>query len=48
VGRSVSIATTGTNGENRIKARGTSQDEAWHKAVLEAEAVGMAGQFHRG
>jgi hypothetical protein len=36
---------TGTNGENRIEARGASQDEAWHNAVLQAEAVGMAGQF---
>jgi hypothetical protein len=38
----------GTNGENRIEARGASQDEAWHNAVLQAEAVGMAGQFHGG
>jgi hypothetical protein len=36
---------TGTNGENCIEARGASQDEAWRNAVLQAEAVGMAGQF---
>jgi hypothetical protein len=34
---------TGTNGENRIEARGATQDEAWHNAVLQAEAMGMAG-----
>lgn len=34
---------TGTNGENRIEARGTTQDEAWHNALLQAEAMGMAG-----
>jgi hypothetical protein len=34
---------SGTNGENRIEARGASQDEAWRNAVLQAEAVGMAG-----
>ena len=34
---------TRTNGENRIEARGASQDEAWHNAVLQAEAMGMAG-----
>jgi hypothetical protein len=34
---------TGTNGENRIEARGASQDEAWRHAVLQAEAMGMAG-----
>jgi hypothetical protein len=34
---------SGTNGENRIEARGASQDEAWHNAVLQAEAGGMAG-----
>jgi hypothetical protein len=31
--------------ENCIEARGATQDEAWHNAVLQAEAVGMAGQF---
>jgi hypothetical protein len=29
----------------RIEARGAAQDEAWRNAVLQAEAVGMAGQF---
>jgi hypothetical protein len=38
---------TGTNGENQIEARGATQDEAWHNAVLQAEAMGMAGQFRR-
>ena len=33
----------GTNGENQIEARGTTQDETWHNAVLQAEMVGMAG-----
>ena len=32
----------GTNGENRIEARGASQEEAWHRTVEQAEAVGMA------
>ena len=39
---------SGANGENRIEARGASQDEAWRNAVLQAEAVGMAGQFRCG
>jgi hypothetical protein len=29
--------------QNRIEARGATQDEAWHNAVLQAEAMGMAG-----
>jgi hypothetical protein len=33
---------SGANGENRIEALGVSQDEAWHNAVLQAEAVGVA------
>jgi hypothetical protein len=32
---------TGTNGENRIEARGRSQAEAWYRATLQAEVVGM-------
>jgi hypothetical protein len=32
---------TGTNGENRIHAEGRSQAEAWYRATLQAEAVGM-------
>ncbi len=32
---------TGTNGENRIHAEGGSQAEAWYRATLQAEAVGM-------
>jgi hypothetical protein len=34
---------SGSNGENRIEGRGASQGEAWHRAVEQAEAVGMAG-----
>jgi hypothetical protein len=34
-----------TNGESRIEAPCATQDEAWHHAWLQAEAVGMAGQF---
>jgi hypothetical protein len=33
---------TGNNGENAILARGANQEEAWHRAVEQAEAVGMA------
>jgi hypothetical protein len=29
-----------------FEARGDSQDEGWRKAVLQAEAVGIAGQLH--
>ena len=36
---------SGANGENLIEARGATQDTAWRKAVLPAEAVGMAGQL---
>ena len=35
---------SGTNGENRIEARGLTQAEAWWQAVKQAEAVGMAGR----
>jgi hypothetical protein len=35
---------TGRNGENAILARGASQAEAWHRAIEQAEAVGMAGR----
>jgi len=38
---------TGTNGENRIEARGASQEEAWHRTVEQAEAVGMARPSRR-
>jgi hypothetical protein len=34
---------SGTNGENRVEGRGGTQNEAWHNAVLQAEAMGMAG-----
>jgi hypothetical protein len=34
-------AVSGTNGENAIDARGTSQDEAWWRACEQARAVGM-------
>jgi hypothetical protein len=39
---------SGANGENRIEARGASQDTAWRNAVLQADAVGMAGQSRGG
>jgi hypothetical protein len=32
---------TGTNGENRIEARGRTQGEAWWNACQQAAAVGM-------
>jgi hypothetical protein len=32
---------TGNNGENVIFAEGQSQTEAWYRATLQAEAVGM-------
>ena len=32
---------TGTNGENRIEAKGATQAEAWWRAVQQAEAVGI-------
>jgi hypothetical protein len=35
---------SGRNGENRIEARGATQDEAWRNAVMQAEVVGMAGR----
>jgi hypothetical protein len=33
---------SGSNGENLIYASGLSQSEAWHRAVEQAKAVGMA------
>jgi hypothetical protein len=40
---------TGTNGENVLKAWGSTPDEAWYRACQEAAAVGMlAGESHRG
>jgi hypothetical protein len=33
----------GTNGENRLEARGATQAEAWCRAVEQAMALGMAG-----
>jgi hypothetical protein len=45
--KSGSVWIGGTNGENRIGARGATQDEAWRNAVLQGEAVGMARQSHR-
>jgi hypothetical protein len=32
---------TDTNGENVLRAEGGSQSEAWYRATLQAEAVGM-------
>ncbi len=40
-GGAVVWSVTGTNGENRIHAEGQSQAEAWYRATLQAEAVGM-------
>jgi len=34
----------GQNGENLIRADGASQVEAWHRAVEQAEALGMLGR----
>jgi hypothetical protein len=31
---------TGTNGENRIEARGRSQNEAWYRATWQTGTVG--------
>jgi hypothetical protein len=31
----------GGNGDNQIRAEGRTQAEAWYRAVLQAEAVGM-------
>jgi hypothetical protein len=35
---------TGTNGENVIESKGTTQAEAWWRAVEQEEALGMAGR----
>ena len=35
---------TGTNGENMIVGQGSTQAEAWQRAVEQAEAVGMIGR----
>ena len=35
---------TGVNGENAIQTQGATQAEAWHRAVGQAEAVGMASK----
>lgn len=32
---------SGSNGENQIRAEGRTQAEAWYRATLQAEAVGM-------
>jgi hypothetical protein len=32
---------SGSNGENRIDARGATQSEAWSQAVAQARALGM-------
>jgi hypothetical protein len=39
---------SGTNGENQLAARGSTQAEAWHRAVEQAEALGMLGRSERG
>ena len=38
---------SGTNGENRINARGKTQAEAWHRAVEQAAACGMLEDWPR-
>jgi hypothetical protein len=35
---------SGSNGENLIRAEGTTRDEAWARAVDQARAVGMLGR----
>jgi hypothetical protein len=35
---------SGMNGENRLRAEGRTQAEAWHNACLQAAAVGMLGR----
>lgn len=35
---------SGHNGENLIRAEGTTQDEAWRRAVEQAREVGMFGR----
>jgi len=35
------LLVTGANGENAISVKGRSQAEAWHRAVEQAEAVGL-------
>ena len=35
---------TGANGENAISATGETQAEAWHRAIEQAEAVGMSSK----
>jgi hypothetical protein len=37
----------GCNGGNLIKATGKTQAKAWHRAVEQAEAVGMASMKER-
>jgi hypothetical protein len=37
---------TGTNGENVMKAEGRTQTEAWYRATLQAQAVGMLAPTH--
>ena len=39
---------TGSNGENQISATGASQAEAWHRAVEQAEALGMLARSPAG
>jgi len=39
--RSLVWIVSGSNGENRVEARGQSQAEAWYRAAQQAAAVGM-------
>jgi hypothetical protein len=35
---------TGSNGENRLRAEGETEVEAWHRAVEQARELGMLGR----
>ena len=41
-------AVSGRNGENLIRAEGASEAEAWHRAVDQAQSVGMLEGIIRG
>jgi hypothetical protein len=39
----VAWVVSGTNGENLIRAEGSTRDEAWIRAVEQARSLGMLG-----
>ena len=41
VGTATAWIVSGTNGENMVYTEGKTRAEAWYKATLQAEAVGM-------